>query len=230
MKSAIVTGASSGIGLEISKRLLKLNYRVYGISRDFSKVKFDDSNFVKVNCDITKIEELTEKVKQINKTEEIYILVNNAGVGFFGPHEELNVSKIHAMVATNLEAPLILTQLLLRKLKKNSGFIINISSITAKKWSTYGCAYAATKAGLSHFASSLFEETRKTGVKVVTIHPDMTKTNFYDNSNFREGDNEETYITTKCIADAVYMILSQREGTVVTDITIRPQKHIIVRK
>ena len=230
MKSAIVTGASSGIGFEISKRLLKLNYKVYGIARDFSKLEFDDENFVKVNCDITKTSELTKKIKEINRSEEIYILVNNAGVGFFGPHEELNPSKIHAMVATNLEAPLILTQLLLRKLKKNSGFIINISSITAKKWSTYGCAYAATKAGLSHFASSLFEETRKTGVKVITIHPDMTKTDFYANSNFREGDNEESYITTKCIADAVETVLTQRQGTIITDITIRPQKHMIVRK
>ena len=61
--------------------------------------------------------------------------------GDFGPHEEINVNKIHNMVALNLEAPLILTQLFLRDLKKIRGTIINISSITAKKSSTYGCAY-----------------------------------------------------------------------------------------
>jgi short-subunit dehydrogenase len=230
MKTAIVTGASSGIGFEISKRLLRMGYKVYGIARDFSKINFEEDNFIKVSCDVTKIHDLSQKIKQIRKEEDIYILVNNAGVGYFGPHEELNASKIHALVTTNLEVPLVLTQLLLRDLKKNQGFIINISSITAKKSSTYGCAYAATKAGLTHFAESLFDETRKTGVKVITIHPDMTKTAFYDNLNFKEGDVPESYITPQCVANSVEMILSQREGTVVTDITIRPQRHMICRK
>ncbi|MCY6369584.1 SDR family oxidoreductase [Clostridium ganghwense] len=230
MKTAIVTGASSGIGFEITRKLLKIGYKVYGIGRNFSKINLENNNFIKVSCDLTKIHDLTQKIKEIRKNEEVYILVNNAGVGYFGPHEELNPQKIHAMVATNLEAPLVLIQLLLRDLKKNVGYIINISSITAKKSSTYGCAYAATKAGITHFAESLFDETRKTGVKVVTIHPDMTKTAFYDDLNFREGDIEESYITPQCVAEAVEMILSQRQGTVVTDITLRPQRHMIRRK
>lgn len=230
MKTAIVTGASSGIGLEISKKLLEMGYKVYGFGRDFSRVNLEDKNFVKVICDLTKIHELVEKTREIRKKEEVYILVNNAGVGYFGLHEELNAKKIEQMVATNFQAPLILTQLLLRDLKKRGGFIINISSITAKKSSTYGCAYAATKAGLSHFAKSLFDEARKTGLKVVTIHPDMTKTSFYDHANFKEADVEESYITPSCVAEAVQMILSQRYGTVVTEITIQPQKHMIMRK
>lgn len=229
MKSAIVTGASSGIGLKICEKLVNMGFKVYGFARDFSKTQYDNENFIKVNCDITKTNELVEKVKKINK-EEIYILVNNAGVGFFGPHEELNPAKIHSMVATNLEAPLILTNILLRDIKKSQGFIINISSITAKKISTYGCAYSATKAGISHFSESLFEETRKYGVKVITIHPDMTKTSFYDNANFKEADEEGFYISTETVAEAVEMALSQKSGTVITDITLVPQKHKIVRK
>ncbi|MCY6484936.1 SDR family NAD(P)-dependent oxidoreductase [Clostridium aestuarii] len=230
MKTAIVTGASSGIGFEISKKLLKMGYKIYGFGRDFSKVNLEDTNFIKIACDITKTGDLCEKIKEIRKKEKIYMLVNNAGVGYFGPHEELNPKKIHSMVATNLEVPIILTQLLLRDLKKNKGYIINISSITAKKSSTYGCAYAATKAGLTHFSKSLFDEIRKTGAKVITIHPDMTKTAFYDNLNFREGDIPESYITPQCIADAVKMVLSQRQGTVVTDITLQPERHMITRK
>jgi hypothetical protein len=230
MKTAIVTGASSGIGLEITKKLLELGYRVYGIARDFSKVQIENDNFIEVVCDVTETYKLAEKIKQIRKQEEIYILVNNAGVGYFGLHEELNPKKIHTMVATNLEAPLVLTQLLLRDLKKTSGYVINISSITAKKSSTYGCAYAATKAGLAHFSRSLFDETRKKGVKVVTIYPDMTKTPFYDHLDFREGDIEESYITPECVANAVETILTQRNGTVITEITLQPQRHLITRK
>lgn len=231
MKCAIVTGASSGIGLEITKVLLNNNYKVYGLARDFSKTNLEDINFIKEVCDITKTSLLEEKIKHIRSIEDdIFILVNNAGIGYYGPHEEINTKKLHTMIATNLEAPIILIHLLLRDLKKNSGYIINISSITAKKASPIGCAYSATKAGLSHFSESLFEETRKAGVKVVTIHPDMAKTNFYENANFREGNLSESYITGECVANAVEMILNQREGTILTDITIRPQKHMITKK
>ncbi|WP_058485279.1 SDR family NAD(P)-dependent oxidoreductase [Defluviitalea phaphyphila] len=231
MKSAIVTGASSGIGLEITKMLIRNNYKVYGFARDFSKTNFEHINFIKENCDITKTNSLEEKIKNIKKMDKkIYILVNNAGVGYYGPHEEINIKNLKNMIATNLEAPIILSHLLLRDLKKNKGYIINISSVTAKKASPIGCAYSATKAGLTHFSESLFEETRKSGVKVVTIHPDMTKTNFYNNAYFREGDLPESYITGECVAQAVKMILNQREGTILTDITIKPQKHMITKK
>lgn len=231
LKAAVVTGASSGIGLEISKRLLKLNYKVYALGRDFSKIDFSDDKFKEIKCDLTNRNDICKSIELIKSSDDdIYILVNSAGIGYFGPHEELNASKIHSMVTVNLEAPLIITQMLLRDLKKSSGFIINISSITARISSTYGCAYSATKAGLSHFSESLFDETRKYGVKVLTIHPDITKTSFYDNLNFREGDDPESFITPKCIADAVEMALNQRTGTVITDITIRPQKHMIVKK
>ncbi|GAA0732392.1 hypothetical protein GCM10008906_01910 [Clostridium oceanicum] len=134
------------------------------------------------------------------------------------------------MVRVNLEAPLIISQILLRDLKKNLGFIINISSITAKESSPHGCAYGSTKAALTHFSNSLFDENRKYGVKVISIHPDMTKSNFYRNADFKEGDIKESYINPKEIAKVLETILNQREGMVVTDITLRPQKHKIVKK
>ncbi|WP_066495227.1 SDR family NAD(P)-dependent oxidoreductase [Abyssisolibacter fermentans] len=230
MNTAIVTGASSGIGLSIAVKLIDLGYKVYGIARDFSKIDYENSNFIKVCCDITDTPNLTKEIKRIRKEEDIYILVNNAGIGYFGMHEEINPAKLSKMVATNFQAPLVITHLLLRSIKKSQGYIINISSITATKPSRFGCAYAATKAGISHFSISLYEEVRKYGVKVVTIQPDMTKTNFYDNSNFREGDDEESYITPDCVAKAVETILTQRDGTIITNITIQPQKHMIKRK
>ncbi|AYD40104.1 SDR family NAD(P)-dependent oxidoreductase [Clostridium fermenticellae] len=230
MKAAIVTGASSGIGFEISKRLLNIGYKVYGFGRDFSRVDSEMDNFIRICCDLRETHKLIDNIKSIKKEEEIYILVNSAGIGYFGPHEELNPYKIKEMVEVNLEVPMILTNLLLRDLKKNRGYIINISSITAKKWSTYGCAYAASKAGITHFSESLFEESRKYGVKIVTIHPDIVKTHFYDKCNFREGDADDSYIMPECIGDAVQNILSQKEGIIVTDMTIRPQRHMITRK
>lgn len=225
MKVAIVTGASSGIGLEIANYLIRSDYKVYGIGRDFTKSNIKSDNFIPLVCDMTNLNDLHKQISTIKKENEISLLVNNAGVGYFGPHEELNPQKIHEMVTVNLEAPLLLTQMLLRDLKKLKGTIINISSVTAKKSNTYGCAYGATKAGLTSFSSSLFDEVRKYGVKVVTIHPDMTKSNFYRNANFREGDTIDTYLTPEDVVDAVQMILNQREGMVLKEITLVPQRH-----
>ena len=134
------------------------------------------------------------------------------------------------MVRTNLEAPMIITNLLLRDLKKNAGIIVNTSSVTAGKSNPHGCAYGATKAGLTSFSHSLFDEARKYGVKVINIEPDMTATNLYRNADFAADEDAEARLLPEEIADAVWYAVSQREGLVVTDIVLKPQLHRIKRK
>lgn len=242
MKTALVTGASSGIGLAISQYLAGRGIKVYGIARRFENAcaDFEDSNvnheehndnmLVKVKCDISNTEELVKCIKKISKKQKIDILVNCAGIGIFGPHEQLDPLAIEQMVSVNLTAPLIIANLLLRHLKETKGIIINISSTAAKKISTYGCAYAATKAGLSHFSDSLFHEARKSGVRVVTIFPDITKTEFYKNADFKECDDEYCFLFAEDIVRAVDFALSCREGAVTRELTLMPQKFRIDRK
>lgn len=227
--AAIVTGASSGIGLEISKVLCRQEYEVFGIGRNFD-TDFEEDRFHRIICDVLDTEKLCDIVKKIAARNCVTVLVNNAGTAYYGLHEELNAKKIQQMVRTNLEVPMILTCQLLRELKKNRGYVINISSVTANGSNPHGCAYGATKAGLTSFSHSLFDEARKYGVKVVTVSPDMTRTNFYRNADFREGDEEGSYLTPEEIAEAVKYVLSQKEGSIVSDITLKPQIHRIKRK
>ncbi len=230
-KTAIVTGASSGIGYAVSARLGALGYEVFGFGRDFGKAAWKaEDNIHPVVCDVLDTDQLCACVKQIAAEHRIRILVNNAGVGYYGLHEELNPDKIKKLVRTNLEAPMILTQQLLRQLKENAGYVINISSVTAGQSNPHGCAYGATKAGLASFSRSLFDEARKYGVKVVTISPDMTQTNLYRNANFREGDEPESYLLPEDVAGAVEWILRQREGVIVTELALKPQLHRMKRK
>ena len=230
-KAAIVTGASSGIGAAISRRLCRLGYEVFGFGRDFTKVDFSEADgFHPVVCDLLDTDRLCSCVKEIAAHHQVRILVNNAGVGYYGLHEELSPAKIKELVRTNLEVPMILAQQLLRHFKKHAGVIINISSVTADGSNPHGCAYGATKAGLTSFSHSLFDEARKYGVKVVTIAPDMTRTNLYRNADFREGDETESYLLPEEVADAVEFVLSRREGMLVSDITLKPQLHRIKRK
>ena len=103
-KAAIVTGASSGIGKAIAEMLVSLGYEVFGFGREFTT----EVSFHPVVCDLLDTAELERHIKQIRKQYEIYILINNAGIGYYGLHEELNAAKIKQMVRTNLELPLLL--------------------------------------------------------------------------------------------------------------------------
>lgn len=231
-QAAVVTGASSGIGLEISKTLCKMGYEVYGFGRNFQPEEpiFIQEHFHPIVCDVLETKKLCTHVKEITAGHPVSVLVNNAGVGYYGLHEELNPQKIQEMVRTNLEVPLILTQQLLRELKRNTGYVINISSVTAQQTNPHGSAYGATKAGLSSFSRSLFDEARKYGVRVAAIHPDMAKTNFYRNADFKEGEEAATYLEPEEVAQAVEYILNQRPGMVVSEVTLKPQLHRIARK
>lgn len=230
-KIAIVTGASSGIGREIAGALLEREYEVYGIGRKFHEDATVNSEcFHAIECDLNETDKLLKYIDEIKKEGMVEVLVNNAGVGYYGLHEELNASKIKELVRTNLEAPMILTNYLLRDLKKNEGWIFNISSVTATKTNPHGCAYGATKAGLTSFSHSLFEEVRKYGVKVVNIQPDMTATDLYRNADFEEADDLMASLSPGEVAELIGYAIDRRQGLVITDLTVRPQLHRIKRK
>lgn len=234
-KIAVVTGASSGIGRAVSETLCKLDYEVYGFGRDFSRKETGRMieqypAFHPLICDLLDTGEMLQQIQKIENKQNISVLVNNAGVGYYGLHEELNPHQIMELVRTNLELPMILTGQLLRILKANHGYVINISSVTAEETNPHGCAYGATKAGLTSFGDSLFAETRKYGLKVTTIQPDMTCSNLYRNANFEQGEEPESYLKPEQIGEAVAYALTREEGVVIPKITLQPQLHRIRRK
>jgi len=231
MKSAIITGVSSGIGLAIAEKVLTLGYKVYGLSRTESVELTRDTNFQFVQCDLRDAKTLRKKIDEITKLDKnIQILINNAGFGLIGLHEELDYPKLEEIIQVNLTAPILITRLVLRQIKQNQGTIINISSITAKKSSPLASAYSAAKAGLTQFGESLFEEVRKSGAKVCNIHPDVTKTNFYKDLSIKEDSDPNAYLLPETIAETIETILSQKNTLAITDITIQPQKHKIERR
>ena len=229
MKKVLVSGASSGIGKEISKKLLLLGYEVLGISRDFTKCDIKDEHFHPLICNL-KDKKALHRFLQDHKKEDISILVNCAGFGKFAPHEELSIKDIEDMIQVNLTTPLLITKTFLRTLKKNKGHIFNICSISGIKQAPFGAVYGATKAGLRHFGSSLFAEARKSGTKVVNINPDITNTPFFDDLHFGITSDPLSFIDPICIANTIEDVINKKEGTVITDITIEPQLFKIDKK
>ncbi|MBT5935844.1 SDR family oxidoreductase [Sulfurimonas sp.] len=228
-KNVVITGASSGIGKEISHRLLSLGYSVIGVSRSINIDFFDNGNFQAIQADLSDEKETLVLCKKLGQ-ENISILINAAGFGRFEPHEELSAQTITTMTFLNLTAPMLLTNALLRDMKNNDGYLININSIEALRASKFAGVYSATKAGLKSFSSSLFEETRKSGLSVTNINPDMTESNFYDELRFATSEREDEKLLCSDIADAVEHILTMRKGAVVTDYTIRSLKFGIKKK
>jgi hypothetical protein len=229
LKEVVVTGASSGIGREIARRLLHLGYKVTGVSRNITKEDFSSKYFIALQADLSDEASTLMICDKLSK-EDIYMLINCAGFGRFEPHEELSAKTITSMVFLNLTAPMLLANALLRNLKNNDGYLININSIEALRASKFAGVYSATKAGLKAFGDSLFEETRKSGLSITNINPDMTQSGFYDELRFDTSTNDDEKLLASDIADAVEHILSMRKGAVVSEYTIRSLKFGISKK
>jgi len=201
----IITGTSSGIGKAIKEKLK--DYEIIEVCRRCE-------NSIDLN-DIKAVEEF--------KIKDVYAIINNAGVGYFGQFEDIAIEKIQEMINVNFLAPMILTKKHLKDIKKNRGFIINISSTSAIHPARQGVVYGATKVALRHFGTSLFEEVRKSGVKVCTILPDLTLTNFHKNTYFKPSTDELAHIKPEDIAEIVKDIIEASKNLVMQEIILKPQ-------
>lgn len=224
MKTAIVTGASSGIGKAIAEVLVKNGYEVYGIGRNFT----EGVRFHAVVCDL--LDEKQYQAMMLSLPKEIDVLVNNAGCAYYGMHETMSDAKIHEMIKLNLEIPERMSQHYIRTLRLRQGMIINVASITGTHPSPHAACYASTKAALISFSNSIFEENRKHGVKVTCLIPDMTETNLYRNADFKADESDGCCLYPVDIANVVEQILLQRNGIVAKEIIIQPQFHRIQKK
>ncbi len=231
MKICVVTGANSGIGRAVALRLLGEGCKVYCVCGPSGKgVDFGCANAEVLTCDFRKREDIM-KVLGAVKEDRVDILVNGAGLAFYGLSECMDPGNISDMVDVNVKAPLMITSALMQKIRKAEGTVINISSVTAGNFaSPHGAAYGATKAALTSFGRSLFEEERKHGVRVINIHPDLTDTDLYRNADFTVTGEPDSTLFAEDVADFAEAVLGAREGMCVTEITLRPQKNRIVKK
>lgn len=173
-KVAVITGASSGIGLSCGKALQK-NYVIYNLSRSGG----GDSSFYNYKVDVNdfvKIEDIAKKI--FDREGRIDLLINNAGFGIAGAVEDCSPQNIYSLIDTNLSAVISISSIFIPYLKMSKGRIINISSVGGLVPLPYQAVYSASKAGVEIFSRALANELKRSGVKVTAVLPGDVKTNF----------------------------------------------------
>ena len=188
---ALVTGASSGIGRDMAKYLLKLNYDLILVARNKEKL---DKEFKKYKdrvktyaYDLAKEEECKKLHKEMQK-ENIDILINNAGFGDSGNFTETNLDKELEMIDLNVKAYHILTKLFLKDfVKRDYGRILNVASIAGFMPGPYMATYYATKNYVVSLSLAIYEELKKDNskVKISVFCPGPVNTNFNNVANVK---------------------------------------------
>ena len=181
---ALITGASSGIGLEIAKYLDSLDYELILVARDKEKLENLAStlkNKAKVIVMDLLVEANVKSLYVLTKNEDIEILVNNAGFGDFGTFAETELTKELEMIDLNIKSVHILTKMFLKDMKKkNKGYILNVASSAAFQPGPLMATYYSTKAYVLRLTEAIAYELKKekSNVKVSCLCPGPVETNF----------------------------------------------------
>lgn len=186
---ALITGASSGIGKSFAKYLSTLGYDLILVARNKDKLQ-ELQKELKTDVKIVVADLAQEsKIKELYvlcKNDNIDILINNAGFGMFGEFDSTDMQGEMEMIDVNIKAVHMMTKLFLKDMiKRNSGYILNVSSSASFQAGPLMATYYATKAYVTRLTVALYEELRrkKSKVHVSCLCPGPVKTNFNDVAN-----------------------------------------------
>jgi NADP-dependent 3-hydroxy acid dehydrogenase YdfG len=228
-RTVLVTGASSGIGRAIAKKLLHQGHHVIGVSRNIQQFTHTLENFSTVQLDLSHTKALPDQLKAVAKNfPAIDTVVFAAGFGQFGSIEEFSYAQIETLMAVNFTSQVFLTRALLPQLKrKPRSDLIYIGSEAALKGSRKGAMYCASKFAVRGFTQALREECSKSGVRVCLINAGMVKTPFFDTLSFAPADDESNYLLPEDIAEAVDYVLNSRAHIVIDEINLNPLNKVV---
>jgi 3-oxoacyl-[acyl-carrier protein] reductase len=226
-KVAIVTGASRGIGLAIARRLAGIGAKVSVCARDSqtleraaSELRQQGASVFALPTDVTRASEVESLVK---KTEQslgpIEILVNNAGIGYFAPVQDMSETQWDATLDTNLKGVFLLSKLVAPgMIQRRSGQIINIGSLAGKSAFAGGSIYCASKWGLLGLTQCMAEDLRSYGIRVSAICPGSVATEFSPHV----GKNTSKMLQPDDVAHAVEALVTQSPQSFISEILLRP--------
>ncbi|SIO49447.1 SDR family oxidoreductase [Chitinophaga niabensis] len=229
-KTALITGASSGIGYAIAKALQTEGYQLIVTARRKDRL-LDDAQVEVFPGDLS-TEDFQDKLEDhiFQKYGRLDYLFNCAGMLETGPIETINLERMTAMLRLNVEATFRLTYKILKRFRQQgSGHIINISSVLGTKVRPTAGAYAASKFALEALSEALRMELAGTNIQVSCIEPGLVMTELHNNWEVhpKESMNIHEPLDVGNIVDAVLYILRQPGHVRIPRLMILPKDHNI---
>ena len=226
-KVAFVTGASRGIGFAIAQRLSQLGCKIAICARDeghlqsaAKKLAVFNAQIVALRVDVAQPAEIQPAVKQVEKAlGPIEILVNNAGIGWFGAIQDATEENWDSVLDTNLKAVFLLTKAVAPgMIQRKAGHVINIASLAGKNSFAKGGIYCASKWGLLGLTECMAEDLRPYGIRVSAVCPGSVATEFSPHA----GKDERKMLQPDDIAHAVEMLVTQAPQSFISEVLLRP--------
>jgi len=191
MKAIIMTGAGSGLGKELSLHLASQGFHMILTGRTEGKLRKVQSQIEQsggsastLELDIRNLEDIKEKALLLSKKHELYGLVNNAGVGHFGPFSDISDQEIEEMFQTNVFGTIHMTKAILPYLTNNKeGLVLNIVSTAGLRGKKNEAVYCSGKFAVRGFTESLQKEYDGTGIRFVAAYMGGMDTPFWESSD-----------------------------------------------
>lgn len=224
-KVVVVTGASSGLGFSLAKALLKNGCRVYGTGKSRDKVKraietLKSENF---KCWVSDVSDPSEVQKFVKKVGVVDVLINNAGVWLEGKLQGYSVKQISNTIDVNLKGVIFMTRAVLQKMvKRNEGFIVNISSTSGLRGRSGQSVYVASKFGVTGFTKSLQEDLKNTNIKVAGFYPGGMNTKMFEKAGTSKENKD--WMDTEKVAEIIVFMLERDEAMILDHVVLNKRK------
>lgn len=226
MKYTLITGASSGIGLELAHIFAQNNHNLILVARNkniLSSLKENLKSLYKIDIKIIPLD-ISGEVNSINLYEsvkkkqlEVDILINNAGVGYHGKFIEKKIQSDLDLINLNIITPTVLTKLFLQDMVKiGRGKIFNIASTASFQSGPLMSVYYGTKSYLLNFSEGIAEELRNSDIKITTLCPGPTKTSFEKMDKIEKGLFKNFHIASpKDVAKYLYKNIDTKKDILI---------------
>ena len=219
MRTAIITGASSGLGKSVTEQLSKDGWHIFALARSIAKVNFE-KDVQKIECNIRNLSDIDTAFTQIDKkTNHIDLLVNCAGRGLVKTFEDTTREEIMDIFGVNLKGNIYIAQeVYKRMIPHKKGHIINVGSTSSIKAREMEVLYCASKWGLRGFTESLRLEARKHKINITGVYPGgMSSDNFW---KVVPDKDLSSYMKPEIVAKQIIQIVKQSNDVALAEIII----------
>ena len=230
MKLVFITGATKGIGRSTAITFANAGWDLILLSRDLEMMEAlrDELSNTKskinlVKCDLSNSDEIENSVKEsIKKYGCPSVLINNAGAAFNGNIVETPLEKWQEIIQINLTSVFQICSLIVPKMRKNGGLIINVSSHASynafPKWG----AYCVSKSALAMFTKCLREEERSNSIRACTITLGSVNTPLWDLESINSDFDRKSMLSSTEVSNTILYIAEQTESQLIEDLTLMP--------